>query len=168
MSFLWLTEDDVGRFFRNLISVDFSDEIQRQIDFRSREYWEMRLYDAWGHCFLGAASTRSISEPLTWAIGGSYEIVHEGLAMLLFGVYLVEHDSYAQDTFNQAVGRSIGTANPTGDLGQICFDAMMSGRLDLTQAGIPRGGRLRRTASGGHHHSASVRPRVRQWRYGRA
>ena len=65
-------------------------------------------------------------------------MLHEVLSQISWG--LIEHDSLDQDLYNQAVGREIGLHQLDGDLYEICFDAMMRGRLDLTLAGVvPRG-----------------------------
>jgi hypothetical protein len=75
---------------------------------------------------------------------------------------VVGHDSLLQDTFNQSVGRAIGTRHPSGDLARLSFDAMVEGRLDLTLAGVSRGTRLR-TRLTTRLHSSPVRQRVQQW-----
>ena len=142
MDFLWITEGDATRFFLQTAQLDYSREIRLRNDFRSRDTWVMDLFDAWGHCLCGAASTRDIGETATWFLGGGYELLHEGISQITIG--LVEHNSYSQDSYNQAVGRSIGAGYPTGDLGQLSFDAMISGRLNLTLAGVPLGGRITR------------------------
>jgi hypothetical protein len=95
--------------------------------------WAQRLFDAWGHCYIAACMTRVVPEVDTWALGTFLEYLHEALS----GV--VGHDSLSQDLYNQAVGRQIGLDQPSGDLYEITFDAMMRGRLDLTLAGVPRG-----------------------------
>ncbi len=100
---------------------------------RDRGDWAQRLFDAWGHCYIAACMTRVVPEVDTWALGTFLEYFHEALSDV------VGHDSLSQDLYNQAVGRQIGLDQPSGDLYEITFDAMMRGRLDLTLAGVPRG-----------------------------
>lgn len=161
MSFLWLSDEVAAQFFRDVSQLEYTSENQRQNDYRSRDSWQMRLFDAWGHAFLGAAATRDTGEPSAWLLGGGNEVLHEGLSWVTLGV--LGHDSFQQDTYNQAVGRSIGTTHPTGDLGQLCFAAMVDGRLDLTLAGIPRGTRLHRVAVA-RASSSPPRLRIQEWR----
>ncbi|HWA58699.1 MAG TPA: hypothetical protein VG692_15675 [Gemmatimonadales bacterium] len=161
MSFLWMSDEVAAQFFRDVSQLEYTAENQRRNDFRSRDSWEMRLFDAWGHCFMGAAATRDLGEPGAWFLGGGSEVLHEGLSWLTIG--LLGHDSIQQDTYNQAVGRSLGTRHPTGDLGPLCFTAMIDGRLDLTLAGIPRGTHLHRVPVAAAA-ARPVRPRIEEWR----
>ena len=55
-----------------------------------------------------------------------------------------DRDTTTQDRYNRAVGRSIGAADADSDLYELCFDAMVEGRLDLTDAGVARGRALHR------------------------
>jgi len=144
VDFLWLTEEDTIWFWQEVQTLDYSAENERANDYRSRDSWEDRLFDAWGHCVLGAYSANDLGDPAAWAPGTGYEGLHEGMSWLTLN--LVQHDSLTQDYFNQSVGRSIGVANPTGNYARLSFEAMINGRLDLTLAGIPRGTRLRRRA----------------------
>lgn len=166
MGFLWISDEVAEQFFRDVSQIEYTREIEIRNDFRSRDSWEMRLFDAWGHCFMGAAATRSLGEPVSWALGGGYEVLHEGISWITLN--LVSHDSLIQDTFNQAVGRSIGPAHTTGDLGRPCFDAMVQGRLDLTLAGVPRDTPLRRTRYAQRQDTGSARQRIQQWQHSRA
>jgi hypothetical protein len=105
---------------------------------RDRGDWAQAMYDAWGHCYIAACMTRGVPEVDTWALGTFYEVLHEVFSQVSLG--LIEHNSLDQDLYNQAVGREIGLHQPDGDLYEICFDAMMRGRLNLTLAGVvPRG-----------------------------
>lgn len=135
-------EEDTARFWLDVSRLDYSEENERRNDYKSRDAWEFRLFDAWGHCYIAAATVREVGENATWVLGTGYEVLHEGFSWVTLN--LLPHDSFAQDTYNQAVGRSIGESHPTGDLHWLCFEAMLNGRLDLTLAGISRGGRLRR------------------------
>lgn len=142
MDYLWLSSEVTTAFWADTATLSLPDiPDDTVLGDLSRDQRENCLFDAWGHCFLGAASTRSLGEPLTWALGGAYEVMHETLAICL--PLFVHHDSFIQDTFNQSVGRSIGLSHPTGHLGALSFEAMAGGRLDLTLAGVGRGARLR-------------------------
>lgn len=188
MSFIWPSYEEVEQFFRDIRLLEYTPENQRNNNFRSRDSWEYRLWDAWGHCFQGAATTRDLrSERVAWLLGTGAEVLHEGLARLSvellpkhFGrlppTYpdwlptwpTMEHDSFVQDTFNQAVGRSIGTAHPRGNFARLSFDAMVQGRLDLTLAGIPRGTVLRRIREAQSENAASMHQRMVRWYQRRA
>jgi hypothetical protein len=128
----------------------FTDDVLRRVEYdevterwninegRDRGEWAQAMYDAWGHCYIAACMTRQVPEVVTWSLGTFYEVLHELLSQLSLG--LIEHNSLSQDLYNQAVGREIGLHHPSGDLYEICFEAMMHGRLDLTLAGVvPRG-----------------------------
>jgi len=145
--------EDSERFFVEASQLEYTEENRRDYDFRTRDQWVMRLFDAWGHCYLGASWTRDVGERATWGLGTAWELLHEVCVNL--SLNLLPHDSFSQDMFNQAVGRSIGSAHRTGDLYRLTFDAMLAGRLDLTLAGIPRGSTLRRT------YGARLGPRPR-------
>lgn len=145
MSFLWLSEEEAQRFFQRIANLDYS-EFELSFDYRGRDRWEMRLFDAWGHCFMGAAAADDLGDPSAWFFGGAHEFLKEGLSWVSLNT--LAHDSLPQDLFNQAVGRSIGVRNSGGNFGDLCYDAMVEGRLDLTLAGVPRGGRLSRAGPG--------------------
>jgi hypothetical protein len=128
----------------------FADDVLRRVEYdetterwninegRDRGEWAQAMYDAWGHCYIAACMTRQVPEVVTWSLGTFYEVLHELLSQLSLG--LIEHNSLSQDLYNQAVGREIGLHHPSGDLYEICFEAMLRGRLDLTLAGVvPRG-----------------------------
>lgn len=166
MGYLWMTDEVGAQFFRDISRVEYTQENVQRNDFRSRDSWEMRLFDAWGHCFMGAAATRDIGESSTWVFGVGHEVLHEGLSWLTLGI--VGHDSLIQDTFNQAVGRAIGTRHRTGDLARLSYDAMIEGRLDLTLAAIPRGTHLRTSLPARPSSGPAVRLRLLQWRQRRA
>ncbi len=162
MGFLWISDEVADQFFLDVRQLEYTQENLRRNDFRSRNAWEMRLFDAWGHCFLGAAATRDVGEPSAWVLGGGSEVLHEGVSWITLG--LEPHESFRQDTFNQAVGRAIGTAHPAGDLARLCFDAMVEGRLDLTLAGLPRGARIWRIRYAARPSPGSARQRLQRWR----
>jgi hypothetical protein len=134
-------QEDSERFFCDVYALEYSEENQRLNDFKSRDAWEFRLFDAWGQCYLAADTARGHGDAASWVLWGGYEIAHEAASWV--SLNLIAHDSLTQDTYNQAVGRSIATRHRTGDLHQLCFDAVVGGRLDLTLAGIPKGTRLR-------------------------
>ena len=162
MDFLWMTEATAERFFHDVSQIEYSPENQLRNDFRSRDSWEMRLFDAWGHCFMGAAATHNLKgERDAWLLGTGAEVLHEGLSWITLN--MVAHDSFIQDTFNQAVGRSIAIAHPRSDFARLSFDAMVQGRLDLTLAGISRGTVLRRIREAQREDAASVHQRMVQW-----
>jgi hypothetical protein len=162
MNFLWLSEEDAAQFFLDVGQLEYTDENRLRNDFRSRDSWEMRLFDAWGHCYMGAAATNDLGERSAWALGGGSEVLHEGLSWI--SLNFVAHDSFSQDTYNQSVGRAIGTRHPGGDFARLSFDAMVEGRLDLTLAGIPRGTRLRRIRYAVVRPTTPARIRLEQWR----
>ena len=130
-----------SRFADDVLSrIEYDEETERWNvnEGRSRGEWAQAMYDAWGHCYIAACMTRGVPEVDTWALGTFYEVLHEVFSQVSLG--LIEHDSLDQDLYNQAVGREIGLHQPDGDLYEICFDAMMRGRLNLTLAGVvPRG-----------------------------
>ena len=123
-----------------LARIEYDEETERWNvnEGRDRGEWAEAMYDAWGHCYIAACLTRGVPEVDTWALGTFYEVLHEVFAQVSLGV--IGHNSLDQDLYNQAVGREIGLHQPDGDLYEICFDAMMRGRLNLTLAGVvPRG-----------------------------
>ena len=130
-----------SRFGDDVLSrIEYDEETERWNvnEGRSRGEWAQAMYDAWGHCYIAACMTRGVPEVDTWALGTFYEVLHEVFSQVSLG--LIEHNSLDQDLYNQAVGREIGLHQPDGDLYEICFDAMMRGRLNLTLAGVvPRG-----------------------------
>lgn len=128
--------NDVGQ----RISYDHETESWNRNEGRTEDDWLQAIYDAWGHCYIAACMTRRVPEVETWAAGTLYELLHEAFAQVPPFSFVVGHNSLSQDYYNQAVGRDIGVNHPDGDLYEICFDAMMHGRLDLTLAGVvPRG-----------------------------
>lgn len=136
----------------------FADDVLRRIEYdeetrqwnvnegRDRGDWAQAMFDAWGHCYIAACLGRRVPEHETSAAGTFYEILHEAFSHATHGI--IEHDSLTQDLYNQAVGRDIGLHQPDGDLYEICFNAMMQGRLDLTLAGVARGRALVPRAGG--------------------
>ncbi len=167
MDFLWLTTEDAEAFFIKIRQLDYTAEIELAFDYRGRDSWEMRLFDAWGHCYLGAASANSVGEPATWVLGGGYELLHEAASWV--SLNMIAHDSFPQDTYNQAVGRAIGVRHPNGNYGDLCYDAMVEGRLDLTLAGVPRGTRLTLAETASVLDQRQPVRRVREWiQHGRA
>jgi DNA-directed RNA polymerase subunit M/transcription elongation factor TFIIS len=136
----------------------FADDVLRRIEYdeetrqwnvnegRDEGDWAQAMFDAWGHCYIAACLGRRVPEHETSAAGTFYEILHEAFSHATHGI--IEHDSLTQDLYNQAVGRDIGLHQPDGDLYEICFNAMMQGRLDLTLAGVARGRALVPRAGG--------------------
>jgi hypothetical protein len=92
---------------------------------RGRPVWRAE-WDAWGHAVVAAFTTAVGSEGEAWLFGSAAEVAREGLR----GLGVMEHDSYSQDTYNQAVGRDIASRfGPSGDLLGACTQAYLSGRL---------------------------------------
>ena len=92
-----------------------------------RRQLESRDWDAFGHCWMGVEFTRYHGPILHWAATWSYEIARElGYDEARRG----RHDSFSQDTHNEAVGRRLayqhGTASSLSDA------AYRSGQLNLT------------------------------------
>ena len=143
-----------GRFGEDLRTVEYDEETRRYNanEGRTRDDWALALYDAWGYCYIAACHTRDNPEWTTWLLGGTYDAIaltlHEAW-QATGGIFVPsqDRDTTTQDRYNRAVGRDIANDHPTGDLYQLCFDAMMEGRLDLSAAGVARGRRLRRTGS---------------------
>ncbi len=111
--------------------------------------WGSALFDAWGYCYIAACLRRESSELTTWALGESYDAIaltlHEAWEATAGWVSPSEdRDTTTQDRYNRAVGRSIGAADADSDLYELCFDAMVEGRLDLSAAGVARGRALQR------------------------
>ena len=111
--------------------------------------WGSALFDAWGYCYIAACLRRESSELTTWALGESYDAIaltlHEAWQATAGWVLPSEdRDTTTQDRYNRAVGRSIGAADADSDLYELCFDAMVEGRLDLSAAGVARGRSLQR------------------------
>ncbi len=153
----WQALDYADQFSRDVTSrIEYDDEVRiwNRNNGLSQGDWGQALYDAWGHCYIAACLTRESSEVAAWSLGSLYEVSHEIIAQVGRSFFWdhfpivgdsFTHDSINQDTYNQAVGRSLGMQHSEGgDLYEICFDAMMAGRLDLTLAGIPRGRPLHR------------------------
>ena len=105
------------------------------------------LYDAWGYCYIAACHSRGNPDWSTWLFGNAYDAfavaMHEAWGAWSFGWIApsTDRDTTTQDAFNRDVGIAIGNEVPEGegDLYQACFDAMVAGRLDLTDAGVARG-----------------------------
>jgi hypothetical protein len=132
-------------------SIVYDDETRRynENEGRTEGDWGMALFDAWGYCYIAACLRRESSELTTWALGESYDAIaltlHEAWEATAGWVApSQDEDTTTQDRYNRAVGRSIGASDATGDLYQLCFDAMAEGRLDLSAAGVARGRSLQR------------------------
>lgn len=149
--------DYTSRFIQDVYNrIEYDDEARawNHNEGRSQGDWARALYDAWGHCYIAACLTIEHSEAAAYMLGSLYEVGHELFAQIGSSFFLdhlpvlgdsFRHNSLSQDTYNQAVGRSIGNQYSEGqELYEICFDAMMAGRLDLTIAGVPRGRPLQR------------------------
>jgi len=72
-----------------------------------------RFWDAFGHCWIGCEGTKKCGATATAVAGQARELYREFQG--IFGIR--PHDSYSQDTNNQATGRGFG------DQGVDCFDA---------------------------------------------
>ncbi len=139
------------RFIADLRSVVYDDETRRwnENEGRTEGDWGMALFDAWGYCYIAACLRRESSELTTWALGESYDAIaltlHEAWQATAGWVAPSDdRDTTTQDRYNRAVGRSIGAADADSDLYELCFDAMVEGRLDLSAAGVARGRSLQR------------------------
>ena len=91
---------------------------------RTRNPVPSRVWDAFGHCFIGCATTQHCGSA-TSAIAG------EGREFWREYIDAAPHDSYTQDTNNQALGRRLGRQ------GVNCIDAcrnasLQPGVMDLT------------------------------------
>jgi len=124
--------------------VVYDDETRRWNENEGRTVgdWGGALYDAWGYCFIAACHQRQSAG--TSALGTAYDVVatagHELWGAT--GGWLFpsgDRDTTTQDAFNREVGIAIARDHPDGDLYELCFDAMVEGRLDLTDAGVARG-----------------------------
>lgn len=99
---------------------------------RQRPIWRAE-WDAWGHAVCAASSASLGGEGHAWLFGQGREELQE----LLAGLGL-EHDSYAQDTHNQAVGRQIavrlGGGSSLESVVGACTEAYRQGRLRIGPA----------------------------------
>ncbi|GHJ49313.1 hypothetical protein Cs7R123_66550 [Catellatospora sp. TT07R-123] len=82
-----------------------------------------RKWDAFGHCWIGCAGTKKCGATATAVVGQSRELLRE----MGFGG---PHDSYRQDTNNQATGRGYGDAG--ADCFAACDTGVRSSALDLS------------------------------------
>jgi hypothetical protein len=122
----------------------YDDETRRwnENEGRDRGDWGEALFDAWGYCFIAACHQRQSSG--TAALGTAYDVIatagHE-LWQATAGWFSPsgDRDTTTQDAFNRDVGIAIARDHPDGDLYELCFDAMVEGRLDLSAAGVARG-----------------------------
>ena len=96
---------------------------------RGRPVWRAE-WDAWGHALCAASSAGFGGEGHAWAFGEGAELTREALR----GLQIMDHDSYEQDTHNQAVGRQLATQNGAGgasldELVRACTGAYLQGRM---------------------------------------
>jgi hypothetical protein len=82
-----------------------------------------RVWDSFGHCWIGCEGTKKCGASATAVMGQSHELIRE----LGFGG---PHDSYRQDTNNQAHGREFGAKGV--DCFVACDAAVRTGVLDLS------------------------------------
>jgi len=143
--------EHAARFGDDVNTLVYDDETRRynENEGRTREDWALALYDAWGYCYIAACHTRDNPEWTTWVLGGAYDAIavtlHEAWGAVPGWFFpSQDRDTTTQDQYNRAVGRDIANDHPTGDLYQLCFDAMVEGRLDLSAAGVARGRSLQR------------------------
>ncbi|HXI70003.1 MAG TPA: DUF4157 domain-containing protein [Verrucomicrobiae bacterium] len=81
------------------------------------------VWDAFGHCWIGCASTQRCGSVTAAIAGKSREFWREYIDS-------DPHDSYTQDTANQTIGRGFGSGG--GDCTTSCRNAALSGALDLS------------------------------------
>jgi hypothetical protein len=98
--------------------------------------------DAFGHCWIGCQGTRTCGEGSTGRFGRSYEEFREAMRYLTLGLW--DHNSYEEDTFNQAHGRELARNNPDRDCSNLCYGAVVNDTLRFH----------------GHQTGPSERPRV--------
>ena len=83
--------------------------------------------DAFGHCYMGCQGTKTCGEGPTEFFGTSYETFREAMRYVTLGIW--GHNSYEEDMFNQAYGRSMARNNPGRDSYDLCYQAVVSGAL---------------------------------------
>lgn len=89
----------IAMFFRSGFDTEFV-----RTAYRARERPIFRSeWDAWGHCAIAAAATAEGSELVTWLAGGVREMIQDRTGGQDTGPAWTGVDSY-----NQAVGRSLG------------------------------------------------------------
>jgi hypothetical protein len=86
-----------------------------------------RVWDAFGHCWIGCAGTEKCGSTTTAIAGKAHELWREYAPAWLGNP---PHDSYEQDTNNQATGRAFGEKKV--DCFTACDNAARTGGLDLT------------------------------------
>jgi len=82
-----------------------------------------RVWDAFGHCWIGCAGTKKCGRTATAIAGKSREFYREYIGG-------GPHDSYDQDTNNQTIGRGFGSQGM--DCFVACDAAVRKGGLDLS------------------------------------
>jgi hypothetical protein len=82
-----------------------------------------RVWDAFGHCWIGCAGTKKCGATATAVAGKSREFYREYIGG-------GPHDSYEQDTNNQTSGRAFGKQDL--DCFIACDGAIRGGTLDLS------------------------------------
>ena len=83
-----------------------------------------RSWDSFGHCWIGCAGTKKCGRTATLIMGQGRELLRE------LG-WKGGHDSYRQDTNNEAHGRDFGGRGD--DCSVACDNAVRSGALDLSE-----------------------------------
>jgi len=82
--------------------------------------------DAFGHCYMGCKGTRTCGETATLILGEGREHFVE---ILRFAGR--QHNSYAEDLFNQRLGRELALRNPSAYCFDICYRATTMGLVQL-------------------------------------
>jgi hypothetical protein len=85
-----------------------------------------REWDAFGHCWIGCEGSRKCGTAITAMSGTVREFYREAQRILKTR----PHDSFKQDTANQAVGRNL--AYTAGTCYSLCDKAWLTGGLDLS------------------------------------
>jgi hypothetical protein len=120
----------VGGGLAGMISAGVTDQGQFKRDVhaaRQRPIWRAE-WDAWGHAVCGAFAAGIGGSGHAWALGGGIEAMSEGLRIL--GIR--EHDSFREDTHNQAVGRAIGrrmSGASADELIRACTQSYLGGEI---------------------------------------
>jgi len=95
---------------------------------RHRPIWRAE-WDAWGHAVCGTCSAGLGGEGHAWLFGSGAEHLSELLRVL--GIR--GHDSFREDSFNQAVGRGIARRTGMGasapELIRACTQAYLAGQM---------------------------------------
>ncbi|SIN73009.1 hypothetical protein [Chitinophaga niabensis] len=83
--------------------------------------------DAFGHCWIGCRGTQECGEEATAFYGEAYENAREVMRYVTLGIH--DHNSYAEDVYNQRMGRQLAHDNPSGDAFALTYQALVAGQL---------------------------------------